>query len=175
MGWPACPKLTSWFTMWEIILQYKGLEPCRLFYCCEKGKTCWQTREGAPGGFFCPIQFLILSHILCFRKQYHVLTLSHWNGNTGLSSLCIAWAPKGSDRHCLCYPPLCYVLFLVSKWWIGSLKGQVSRSLNISALLVLLLEHPLAMNHNLMLKKSQPERKATGKCFLLIFLFPSLR
>lgn len=86
-----------------------------MFYCCERGQTCWQTREGAPGGFFCLVQFLILSHILCFRKQYHVLTLSQWSGNTGLSSHCTARAQKCSDHHCLCYPPLCCVFSLVSK------------------------------------------------------------
>lgn len=125
-----------------------------VFYCCERGLTCWQTREGAPGGLFCLVQFLILSHILCFRKKYRVLTLSRWNGNTGLSSHCIAWAQKCSDHHCLCYPSLCFVF----PWFLNAfssasprlnwiIESQVSRFLNISPLLApLLVDHPFARN-----------------------------
>lgn len=69
---------------------------------------------------------------------------------------------------------LCYILSSVSKCIflsfsvaeLGSSKGQVSTSLNISALLVsLLLEHPLlTRNQKPVLKESQPtEREATGK------------
>lgn len=162
-----------------------------VFCCCGRGQTCWQSREGPPGGLFCPLKYLILSYILSLWKQYHVLTLSHWNGNTGLRSHCIARAPKVLwSSSPMLTSTLCYLLSSVSKCIflsfllaeLGSSKSQVFRSLNISAFLVsLLLEHPLlTRNQKPVLKESQPtEREAAGKNifsqFLLVFFLPSVR
>lgn len=73
-----------------------------VFCCCGRGQTCWQSREGSPERLFGPLKYVILSHILSLRKEYHVLTLSHWNGNRGLSSYCTGGAWKCSDRHHPC-------------------------------------------------------------------------